>query len=61
MEMSRTDFARWLLFAVVCWTFVAAYAGSVIGVILGALYVVAALIGTLIDEIERNNHGEEDD
>lgn len=59
MMMTRTDFARWLLFAVICWTFVAAYAGNLIFVIMGALYVLIASVATVVDVMENRGGKEE--
>lgn len=59
MEMTRVDFARWIFFAVICWIATAAYAGSLIGVIVGSLYVLIACTATVADTIRKGENEEE--
>lgn len=58
--MSRAETARWAMLFVVLCTVASALAGSEIGVILGSVYVFAAVSATFIDMIERREDGEED-
>lgn len=63
MKMTRADFARWILLAVVCWTVVSALAGSAIGVMIGCTYVGIAIAATMDSEIKkvlRRKYGEKD-
>ena len=60
MEMTRTDFARWIFFAVICWVATAAYAGSPIGVIVGGLYVLIACTATIADVVGKRGGNEEE-
>ena len=56
--MTRADFARWLLFAVLSWTVLSALTGNPIGVIIGSLYVFTAIAGTIIDVIDKREEEE---
>lgn len=51
--MTRADFARWLMLFAVCGMVVSAVAGSTIGVLLGATYIIVAITATAIDIIQK--------
>ena len=56
--MTRADFARWLMVAVLSWTVLSAITGNPIGVIIGSLYVFTAIAGTIIDVIDKREEEE---
>lgn len=57
--MTRADFARWMMVAVLSWTVLSAITGNPIGVILGSVYVFTAVSATVIDMIA--GHEDEED
>lgn len=59
--MTRADFARWMMVAVLSWTVLSALTCNPIGVILGSVYVFTAVSATFINMIERRDDGKENE